>query len=165
MWRHVGTPLWSCSSTSADYGNSHLSCFLTHKYTEYQPVFTTRNKWTIGKYVMEVLRRFRYWTLWISNSHSVTLHHIITVFHDIFDHMAIVMRSVNKKITQLKEDRFFTVKLARQKLWKYCTDETPTTGSNLSSAPLLDPFRKLRSCIKWYEGLDSNPEDQTSYTK
>jgi len=36
------------------------------KYTDYRPLFTTQDEWTIVKYVMEVLRPFRYWTLWIS---------------------------------------------------------------------------------------------------
>ena len=30
------------------------------KYTEYWPLFTTQNEWTIVKYVMEVLSPFRY---------------------------------------------------------------------------------------------------------
>jgi len=30
------------------------------KYTEYLPLFTTPDEWTIVKYVMEVLRPFRY---------------------------------------------------------------------------------------------------------
>jgi len=30
------------------------------KYREYRPLFTTQNEWTIGKYVMEVLRPFQY---------------------------------------------------------------------------------------------------------
>jgi hypothetical protein len=30
------------------------------KYAEYRPLFTTMNEWTIVKYVMEVLRTFRY---------------------------------------------------------------------------------------------------------
>jgi hypothetical protein len=33
------------------------------KYTEYRPLFTPQDEWTIVKYVMEVLRPFRYWTL------------------------------------------------------------------------------------------------------
>jgi hypothetical protein len=66
----------------------------------------------IVKYVMEVLRQFRYRTLWMSKRHTVRLHHAITVYNDLFDHMDGMMRVLAKKKTQWKEDMFFAVKLA-----------------------------------------------------
>jgi len=134
------------------------------KYSEYRPLFTTQDEWTIVKYVMEVLRPFRYWTLWMSKWHTVTLHHVITVYNDVFDHMDSVMWALAKKKTQWKEDLFFAVKLARQKLSKYYAEVTPTTGMLLISAHILDPFRKLRLFRKWDKGMDIDPEDETSYT-
>jgi len=86
------------------------------KFSEYWPLFKTQDEWTIVKYVMEVLRRFRYWTLWMSKRHTVTLHHVITVYNDMFDLMDGVMRALALKKTQWKEDLFFAVELARQKL-------------------------------------------------
>jgi len=134
------------------------------KYTEYRPLFTTQNEWMIVKNVMEVLRPFRYWTLWMSKRHTVTLHHVITVYNDMFDHMDGVMRALAKKKTPWKEDLIFAVKLARQKLSKYYAEVTPSTGMLLISAHILDPFQKLRSFRKWHKGMDINPEDETSYT-
>jgi len=58
-----------------------------------------------------------------------------------FDHMDGVMRALAKKKTQWKEDLFFAVKLARQKLSKYYAEVTPTTGMILSSAHIVDRFR------------------------
>jgi len=110
---------------------------------EYRPLFTTQDEWRIVKYVMEVLRPFRCWTLWMSKRHTVTLHHVITVYNDIFDHMDGVMRALANKKTPWKEDLFFAVKLAQQKLSKYYTEVTPTTGIVLISGRILDPFRKL----------------------
>jgi len=133
-------------------------------YSDYQPLFTTQDEWTIVKNVMEVLRPFRYWTLWMSKRHTVTLHHVITVYNDMFDHMDGVMRALAKKKTQWKEDLFFAVKCTQQKLSKYYTEVTPTTGMLLITAHILDPFRKLRSVRKWDKGMDINPEDETSYT-
>jgi len=75
-----------------------------------------------------------------------------------------VMRALAKKKTQWKEDLFFTVKLARQKLSKYYAEVTPTKGMHLISAHILDPFPKLRSFSEWGKGMDINPEDETSYT-
>jgi len=134
------------------------------KYSDYRPLFTTQDEWTIVKYVMEVLRPFRYWTLWMSKRHTITLHNVITVYNDMFDHMDGVMRALAKKKTQWKEDLFFAVKYARQKLSKYYTEVTPTTGMLLITAHILDPFWKLRSFRMWDKGMDINPEDKTSYT-
>jgi len=81
-----------------------------------------------------------------------------------FDHMDGVMQSLAKKKTQWKEDLFFAVKLARQKLSKYYAEVTPTTGMLLMSAHILYPFGKLRLFRKWDKGMDINPQDETSYT-
>jgi len=113
---------------------------------------------------MELLRPFRYWTLWMSKRHTVTLHHVITRYNDMFEHMDSVMQALATKKTQWKHNLFFAVKLARQKLSKYYAEVTPTTGMLRISAPILDPFWKLRSCGKWDKGMDPNPDDETSYT-
>jgi hypothetical protein len=54
-----------------------------------------------------------------------------------------VMQALAKKNTQWKEDWFFAVKLARQKLSKYYAEVSPMTGMFLISLHILDPFRKL----------------------
>jgi hypothetical protein len=82
------------------------------KYSEYQPLFSTQDEWTIVKYVKEVLRPFRYWTLWMSNRHTATSHHVITVSNDMFNHIDGMMRALAKRKTQCKEDLFLAVKLA-----------------------------------------------------
>jgi len=81
-----------------------------------------------------------------------------------FDYMDNVMWALAKKKTQWKQDLFFTVKLARQKLAKYFAKVTPMMGMLLISAHILDPFRKLRLFRQWDKGMDTNPEDETSYT-
>jgi len=124
-------------------------CLQNPKYREYRPLFTTHDECTIVKYVMEVLRPFRYWTLWMSKRHTVTLHHVFTVYNDMFNYMDGVMQSLAKKKTQWKEDLFFAVEIARQKLSKYYAAVTPMTGMLLISAHILHPFRKLSSFRKW----------------
>jgi hypothetical protein len=100
----------------------------------------------------------------MSKRHTVTLHHLITVYNDMFDHMDGVMRALAKNKKQWKEDLYFAVKCARQKLSKYYPEVTPTTGMLLITAHILDPFQKLRSFRKWHKGMDINPEDETSDT-
>src|SRR3981189_398859 len=99
----------------------------------------------------------------MSKRHTGILHHVITVYNDMFNHMDGVMRALAKKKTPWKEDLFIAVKLARQKLSKYYAEVTPTTGILLISAHILDPFCKLRSFRKWDKGMDINPEDKTLY--
>jgi len=134
------------------------------KYPDYRPLFTTQDEWTIVKYVTEVLRPFQYSTLWMSKRHTVTLHHIITVYNDIFDHMDGMKWAFTQKRTPFKEDLFFAVKFARQKLFKYNSEVSPIMGMILISAYILDSFWKFRSFRKWDKGMDIDPEDETSYT-
>jgi len=111
---------------------------------------------------MEVLRPFRYWTLWMSKWHMVALHHCITVYNDMFDYMDGIFQALAKKNTQRKEDLYVTMKFAPQILSKCCTELTATPGMILISAHILDPFRKFQSFQKWDKGMDTNPEDETS---
>jgi len=87
---------------------------------------------------------------------------VVTVCNDMFDHMDGVMQALAKKMTQWKEDLFFTVKVARQRLSKYYTEVAPTTGMHLISARILDPFRKLRSICQWGKRIHVSPEHETS---
>jgi hypothetical protein len=80
-----------------------------------------------------------------------------------FDEMDGVMQALAKKKTQWKQDLFFTVKLAQQKLYKYYAEVTTLSGMCVISGYILDPFRKLRSCRKWGKKMDINPKDETSY--
>jgi len=81
-----------------------------------------------------------------------------------FNHMDGVMQALAKKKTQCREDLFFAVKLARQKLFDYYTEVTPMTGMLLITPEIVDPFRKLRSFWKWDKVMDINPQDVKSYT-
>jgi len=100
----------------------------------------------------------------MSKRHTVTLHHVVTVYNDIFHHMDGTMRALVEKMTQWKEDLFCAVMLARQKISKYYAGVTPLTAELVISAHLLDPFPMWKSYRKWPQGMDINPEDETSYT-
>jgi len=124
------------------------------QYSDYWPLFTTQDEWTIVMYVMEVLRQFQYWTLLMSKSHTVTLLQVTTLYNDMFHHMHGVMGALAKKKARWKEDLFFAVKSARQRLSKCYAEVTPMTGIILISAPILDPSgccnrleSRTRECI------------------
>jgi len=65
---------------------------------------------------MEVLRPVGYWTLWMSERHTVTWHHFITVYKDMLEHMDGVVRGLAKKKNLWKEDLYFTGSLHA---WSY----------------------------------------------
>jgi len=75
-----------------------------------------------------------------------------------------VMPALAMKKTRWKQDFFFAIKLAGQKLFKYYAEVTQTTGMLFLCAQILDPFLKLQSFRKWDKGIDINPEDETSYS-
>ena len=79
----------------------------------------------------------------MSRRHTVTLHQVMTVHNNMLDHMDGVMRALAKKKTKWREDLFFAVNLARQKLSKYYAEVTPTTGMLFISAHMLNSFWKL----------------------
>jgi len=133
-------------------------------YSNYRPLFTSPDESTTVKYVMEVMRPFRYWTLWMSKSHTVTFHHVIAVYYDTFHHMDGVMQALAKNNTPWKDDLFFAMTLARQKLSNHYTEVTPSRGMHLISAHILNWFHKLQSFEQWEIGMDITPEDETSYT-
>ena len=134
------------------------------KYTDYQTLFKTQDGRPNVKYVMEVLTRFRYWTLWMSKRHQVTLHYIITVYHDMFNHGDSDMPALAENKNRCKKDLFFAMKFARQNLSKYYAEVTPKIDILLISAHILHPFRKLWSFRKWDKWMDIVAENETSYT-
>jgi len=137
---------------------------LNLKYNDHLPLSTTQDKRSIIKHVMEVLRPFQYWTLWMAKWHTVMLHYIIAVYNVIFDHVDGVMQAVVKRNPQWKEALNFTVKYALQTLSKYFVEVNPMIDMVLDSALIIDPFPKLRSCRKWDMVLHFNPDDETSNT-
>ena len=75
-----------------------------------------------------------------------------------------IMQALARNKTQWKEDLFFAMKLAQQKLSKYSAEVAPSMGMLLISAHILDPFRKLQSFRMWDKRMVINPHDKTSYT-
>jgi hypothetical protein len=54
----------------------------------------------------------------MSKRHTVTLHHVNTVYNNMFNDMDGVMRALAKQKTLLKDDMFCAVKLSRQLMSK-----------------------------------------------
>jgi len=98
------------------------------------------------------------------SGHTVTQHHVITIYTNMFNHIDGILRALAKKKTKWTEDSYFTVKFAQQKLTKYFAEVSPTTAMLYISAQFVDPVWMLQSSRKWDKGMDTNPENETSYT-
>lgn len=92
----------------------------------------------------------------------VTLHHLITVYNEMFNHMNGVLRALGKKKTQSKEDLYFILKFAGQPPSTDYADVTPTMGMLLISAHILHGFQMLRSFRKRDKGIHIIPGNNTS---
>ena len=74
---------------------------------------------------------------------SVALHHIITVYNDMFNHLDGIMCALGNKKTPWNEVLFFAMNFGWQMLCKYYAEVTPMTGKHLFSAHILDSSQKL----------------------
>jgi len=74
------------------------------------------------------------------------------------------IHALTKQQTQWKENMYFAVKLAQQKLSTYCAEVTPIQGILLICANIVNPWWTFRSFKKWDKGMDINSAEEISYT-
>jgi hypothetical protein len=63
---------------------------------------------TIVESMVDVLKPFRNYTLWMSKHNTLTLHPVFTGFNDTFDCFEAGLRAFAKKTTQSDEDLYIT---------------------------------------------------------
>jgi len=68
--------------------------------SDYRSLITIQYAVTIGKYVIVVSGPFQSWTVGMLKKNTVTLHNVITVYDDMFNHMNGVMQPLDKKNTE-----------------------------------------------------------------
>jgi len=164
MGRQGGIRHRSCLSKYTNYDNPAASGSKV-RHTLINTLFSQHKmNLIVVQYAMVDLRPLLYWTLSMSKRHTVSLHHNITAYNAMCGHRDGVRHTLTKQKSQWKEDLYFAMKFAWQKLSKYYADVTPTTGMLLISSHILDPFQKMQSFMKWDKWMDIEPEDETFYT-
>jgi len=83
----------------------------------------------------------------MSKRHTISLYHVITVDNDKLFHVDGIMQGLADKKTQWKEDLYFAIRLARQKLSNYYAEVTPQTGMLLTSAYIVNCSGSC-NCVK-----------------
>jgi hypothetical protein len=95
---------------------------------------------------------------------TLTLHQIIGVYNDMFDLLDVILRAFAHWKTASMEDLYSVVTLTGQNMSKCYADITPTPGMLLISVHILNHFQMSESFWMWDKGIDTNPENETTYT-
>jgi hypothetical protein len=74
--------------------------------------------------------------------HTVTLHHVITVYNDMFNVVGGIIQSLAKKKPYRMEDMVLAMKIELQTRSKYYAAATTTTCTYVISVYILDPLSK-----------------------
>jgi hypothetical protein len=56
-------------------------------YPEFAALYITSDEWAAVDYLLQVLSPFNHWTLWMSKRYAITLHKLIKLYNDIFNHI------------------------------------------------------------------------------
>ena len=100
----------------------------------------------------------------MSKRHTITLHRVISIYNEMFDHLEGALRSLKRKQSAWKVDVRRAVRATHVKLQSYYAKVTPESGLLLILAALLDPFRKTKSFRSWDANMNIDPKDSESYT-
>jgi hypothetical protein len=166
-----------------------LKVYIRHwidKYPAYRGLLLTEDEWLLLEDVLTILQPFRFYTLWISSSKSVTIHRSLEVYS------AIILR-LQHRLDELKHARLdwkVELRTAMKKTLEYATrlwdnldsvhlpleDRPRYPDSNRSMpvredtimdlAAILDPFTKLENFRGWdQEDQQAGVERETSWTE
>jgi len=91
------------------------------------------------EYILEVLAPIRFWTLWMSKSHNVTIHRVFEVYQNIFDHIDDQREKLSNKRMRWKMDIRFALDKSLDKAKAYYGKTENPRGLLLSLAICLNP--------------------------
>lgn len=123
---------------------------------------TTPQEWVALEYLMTILEPMQYWTLAMSKRRDITLHLVITLYNDMFNHFDRVISTLSHKRAEWKQDLKNATAAASSKLSAYYSDVTPESGLLMILAVILDPFTRLSIFRKW-DRATRNDLEPTSY--
>lgn len=132
---------------------------------QYWPLMITPDEWAMLEYIMTVLEPFQYWTLYMSRRRTVTLHLLVRLYNDMFEHLEHVDKALKRKDCAWKKDIHLSVGAAKSKLMERYDKITPETGLLILLAVMLDPFSRLQTFRKWDRDLKRSQYDPASYTQ
>jgi hypothetical protein len=87
---------------------------------EYAMLRTSKCEWRVIEYIIHVTQPFHYWTLWMSMRHNVTIHRVIRIYNQLFDHLDGCVQKLTNKRSEWKKD----VKSGLIYILAHCLDPT-----------------------------------------
>ena len=118
-------------------------------YPVFQPFWTTDDEWKVVQYILTILEPIQYWTLWMSKRQDFTLHQVLRIYGNMFDHFEAFMKRLRAKTADFKQDLLRALEAATAKLKEYYLKVTPRAGTLLLMATMLDPYQRLSPFKKW----------------
>lgn len=128
-------------------------------YSNFRGLYLTDQEWKVVEYLMEILRPFRYWTMWMSMRRQITLHRVLYLYDDMLNHIDSVLKVLKNKKYFWKCQMHDAMRAARNKLKQYYEKITPAHGQLLVIAAFLDPYRRGR-LFKIWDGTSKNHRDE-----
>lgn len=119
------------------------------KFPELNYLCVTNDEWRAMEYVLSVMEPFKYWTLVLSQRHSPSIHQIVAIYDNVFNHFDAMLAALHVKSLPWKKEIHRAVGAAKFKLSLYYAKVVPKTQLLLLLAVMLDPFQKCSLFHQW----------------
>lgn len=134
------------------------------EHIEFRGLWSTDDEWKQVEYIMEVLHPIRYWTLWMSKSHGITIHRVFEVYQEIFEHLDEQIMKLKNKRMRWKVEIREALEAAHAKAFIYYSGTNKPRGLLLNLGTCLNPYVKLSLYNEWDDDEENDYSDLNSYT-
>jgi hypothetical protein len=135
------------------------------KFPTFKPLWSTPEEWKQVEYILEVLQLIRFWTLWMSKTHGVTIHRVFQVYQEIFDHLEDQVEKLQNKRMRWKVDIRQALEKAIEKAKVHYGKTENPRGLLLGIAACLNPYCKLELYKGWDDDEGNDILDPGSWTQ
>lgn len=126
---------------------------MTHSYTQFK---LDQEEWRQVEYLLLLTKPFFDFTNVLSKTRDVTVHHVISIYNRLFNHLDDAESKLKRKAVPWKKRMLQALGAAKEKLSKYYTTiDTESYGTTYAIATILYPSKKLR----YFDTADWRGED------
>jgi hypothetical protein len=126
---------------------------MTHSYTQFK---LDQEEWRQVEYLLLLTKPFFDFTNVLSKTRDVTVHHVISIYNRLFNHLDDAESKLKRKAVPWKKRMLHALGAAKEKLSKYYTTiDTESYGTTYAIATILYPSKKLR----YFDTADWRGED------
>jgi len=134
-------------------------------YAEFTPVWSTPEEWRQTEYGFEVLQQIRFGTLLMLKTRGATIHRVLQVYQDIFDHLQMQISKLEWMRRQWKVDISEGLVKAKLKAASYYGKTESRRGLLFGIGTCLNPYCKGNLFREWDLDASGETEYEKSYQK